>query len=356
MSAERTSRLRLPDFCNAPAAVAIFVVMVLTAAILALARQDDFSSLLADFVSTALFLLWVGLGCSALLCKLRPRLLALPALQSAALATTCIVLVVLAVSLVTLSLGASGLASALAGSLRFPTQFLRFLWTNAAIGLLVGAAALRYFHVLGEWQRNVELQARARLQSLQARIRPHFFYNSMNTIAALTRSDAALAEEAVQDLADLFRATLSEPRASITLREELEVARIYQRIEQLRLGERLQVHWEVDALPLRALVPSLMMQPLLENAIYHGIEPLRQGGTVTISGAVDGDMITVTVRNPLPAPEHVGHAGNGMALDNIRERLQLLYAGRASVSAGAESGEWVVRLVFPATLPLASSP
>jgi two-component system sensor histidine kinase AlgZ len=199
------------------------------------------------------------------------------------------------------------------------------------------------------------LQARARVESLQARIRPHFLYNSMNTIAALTRSDAALAEEAVTDLADLFRANLSEQRGSITLKEELEVARIYQRIEQLRLGDRLTVRWLVTELPMRALVPSLMMQPLLENAIYHGVEPRREGGVVEVSGRVAGEMIELTVSNPLPDAGHIGHAGNGIALDNIRERLQLLYAGRASVDAGPNNGQWVVTLRFPALAGTAGS-
>ena len=135
------------------------------------------------------------------------------------------------------------------------------------------ALALRYFYVTHEWRRNVELQAQARVHALQARIRPHFLFNSMNTIAALTRSNPARAEEAVQDLADLFRANLSEKRNQIPLADEIDIARTYQRIEQLRLGDRLQVEWEVDALPRDALVPGLTLQPLLENAIYHGIEP-----------------------------------------------------------------------------------
>ncbi len=121
--------------------------------------------------------------------------------------------------------------------------------------------ALRYFYVSRQWRRNIEIQSRARVHALQARIRPHFLYNSMNTIAALTRSDPAAAEQAVTDLADLFRANLNEKRSQIPLKEELEVARIYQRIEQLRLGERLRVAWHVQDLPMRALVPSLLVQP-----------------------------------------------------------------------------------------------
>jgi two-component system, LytTR family, sensor histidine kinase AlgZ len=349
MSGERATRLRLPDFCSAPVAVVAFVVVILTAAVLALARQDEPLPLLTDFAGTALFLLWVGLGSTALLCLLQRRLNALPATLSTLLAIASILAVVTALSAAVIALGASSLGSVFGDALRFPASPWRFVITNLAIGVIVGGLALRYFHVRAEWQRNIELQARARVESLQARIRPHFLYNSMNTIAALTRTDAVMAEEAVTDLADLFRANLSEQRGSITLKEELEVARIYQRIEQLRLGERLAVRWQVNELPMRALVPSLMMQPLLENAIYHGIEPRREGGTVQVSGHVDGDIIELAVSNPLPDAGHIGHAGNGIALDNIRERLQLLYAGRASVEAGPEQGQWVVRLRFPAS-------
>ena len=178
------------------------------------------------------------------------------------------------------------------------------------------------------------------MHALQARIRPHFLFNSMNTIAALTRTDPARAEEAVQDLADLFRANLSEKRSSITLKEELEVARIYQRIEQLRLGERLKVVWDVNELPMRALVPSLLMQPLLENAIYHGIEPRarrrrRRRSAARSTGHDRPDGAQSAARRA----SHGGTSGNRMALANIRERMELLYrhAGRWRPAASATS-------------------
>ena len=234
--------------------------------------------------------MWTGLGCATALCLLRPRLERLPIPRAAAVAIGAIVVVVALVSQATLWLGDSALLQPLAAQLLFPTNRWRFLLTNIAIGAIVGALALRYFYVLGEWQRNVELQAQARVHALQARIRPHFLYNSMNTIAALTRSNPAQAEEAVQDLADLFRASLTERGGGLTLREEVEIARTYERIERLRLGERLRVHWDIDMLPQATAVPSLLLQPLLENAIYHGIEPRREGGLIHIVGRLAGDM------------------------------------------------------------------
>jgi two-component system, LytTR family, sensor histidine kinase AlgZ len=228
----------------------------------------------------------------------------------------------------------------------FPHSPGQFLSRNLSIGLVITALALRYFFVTHEWRRNVEMRATARVHALQARIRPHFLFNSMNTIASLTRSNPALAEQAVQDLADLFRANLNEHRNVLMLAEELEVAHIYQRIEQLRLGERLQVAWKIDPLPHDALVPGLMLQPLLENAIYHGIEPRPEGGTVTVTGEVTNHLITIVVRNPV-SDARSERGGNQLALANIRERLSLMYGEQALVKSGRFDSEYIVTLRFP---------
>ncbi len=221
--------------------------------------------------------------------------------------------------------------------------------------MIICAAALRYFYVSQQWRLRVEGEARARIDALQARIRPHFLYNSMNTIAALTRSDPARAEEAVLDLADLFRASLDERGGLVPVAEELDTARTYERIEQQRLGSRLRVRWDVDELPPQALIPALTLQPLLENAIGHGIENLPEGGEVTVTGtAADGTLLFV-VRNPLPLDNPMtpvqGRGGMGIALDNIRERLALLFGEKASITAGREGDEYAVQLRIPLTTP-----
>ena len=341
------AHLNLPDFCAARAVLAVTLIVELTALVLAVARTGPNASLWTDLARTSLFLLWIGFGCAAVLCALRPRLGRLTLAAASAIALVAMVGVVAAVTETALWLTRSPWFGAQGGTLAAPAAAWQFRVGNLAIGLVVSALALRYFHVSGEWRRNVELQARARVHALQARIRPHFLFNSMNTIAALTRASPAQAEDAVQDLADLFRATLSDQRTQITLAEELDIARTYQRIEQLRLGERLRVIWDVGDLPPRAEVPSLLIQPLLENAIYHGIEPRPGGGIVTVSGVLDGDTIGVTVRNPLPDAGSPAREGHRLALANIRERMELMYPGRALVEAGRVGDEYVVRLRFP---------
>ena len=191
-------------------------------------------------------------------------------------------------------------------------------------------------------------EARSLINALQARIRPHFLFNSMNTIAALTRSSPKLAEEAVEDLADLFRATLKDSERPLRLKEELELSRMYQRIEALRLGDRLEVSWDVAALPMRAIVPSLTIQPLLENAIYHGIEPLDGGGTVTVHGRVENGDIVLTVANPIPPDgRRTTRDGNQTAVENIRQRLLLAYGERGRMDVESSDDRYTVTLRFP---------
>src|SRR4030095_12808589 len=168
-----------------------------------------------------------------------------------------------------------------------------------------------------------------------------------NTIAALTRSSPERAEQAVEDLADLFRACLSDATARISLKDAIAIARTHERIEQLRLRDRLRVKWDVDGLPMRTEVPSLILPTVLENAVYHGIEMLPDGGTVSIVGRrVDG-MLQIEVRNPIPAQQgYSEREGNRMALENIRQRLELAWPGRARVETEQSAGEFCPRPLF----------
>lgn len=340
----------LPDFCTSRAALAIVLIVELTAIVLALARQGGGHGAAPDFwaelARTSLFLLWVGLVCAALLCSTRRRLERLTVARGSAAVLVLLTAAIAAISAAAYLIGRSQLAIGAGTAEFFPSAAWPFVLRNIGIGFVIVAVALRYFYVTHQWRRNIEMRAAARVHALQARIRPHFLFNSMNTIASLTRSDPVLAEQAVQDLADLFRASLSDQRQTITLEEELEVARTYQRIEELRLGPRLRVSWDIGRLPRDARVPGLLLQPLIENAIYHGIEPRPEGGTVSVVGELTGELITVVVRNPV-AERQSEREGNRLALANIRERLALLYGDLALVKAGRFQDEYIVTLRFP---------
>jgi len=346
----------LPDFCEPRAVLAVVLIAALLALVLSLARHSVGGPFWIDLARTLAYLLGAVLLCAAVLCKLRPWLARQTPRRAALSALALMVGTVALVSEAVYWLGAlaanrSGVASSI-----FPASHAAFVLPNLLIAAIVGALTLRYFYVADEWRRSVELEARARIRALQARIRPHFLFNSMNTIAALTRSDPARAEEAIEDLADLFRFNLRDAQGQISLRQELEVARIYQRIEQLRLGERLHVRWKVADLPARALMPSLLLQPLLENAIGHGVEPLPEGGTVTVQGRTVGETVEIEVSNPVPPERRPARSGHRIALDNIRQRLELAYPGRSAVEVDDAGDTFRVRLRFPLVLDETAGP
>ncbi len=338
----------LPDFCAAPTVLAIVLIAALVSFVLTLARTAGGGEFWIDLARTSAFLLWAGLLCAALLCRARPWLARRSPRQVAGGSLGLMVGTVAVLSELVYRLGRwwDGFFGAPSGI--FPETHALFVLPNVLIAAIVGSVALRYFYVTQQWRRTVELEARARIHALQARIRPHFLFNSMNTIAALTRSQPALAEEAIEDLADLFRISLTESRAQVTLGEEIEIAQTYQRIEQLRLGDRLHVRWDIDALPAQTIVPSLLLQPLLENAIGHGIEPLPEGGTVVVRGWLDGDAVALEVTNPVgPSGTGSPRKGHRMAMDNIRQRLELAWPRRSSIEVREESATYAVRLRFP---------
>jgi two-component system sensor histidine kinase AlgZ len=338
----------IPDFCAPRMVFAVVLVAELVAVTLALARPD--ALFLSELARISMFLQWVGLTSAGLLCYSRRWLAPLSVAKSSATVFALMLVNTALLSELALWLGTAFTGGGVTATL-FPSEHWSFLLRNCGIAVIVTALLLRYFFVTHQWQKHLRAEAQSRIQALQARIRPHFLFNSMNTIAALTRSDPKRAEEAVEDLADLFRATLRDSHSPLRLKEELELTRIYQRIEALRLGNRLAVSWDVGGLPMRAFVPGLTVQPLLENAIYHGIEPLPNGGTVTVAGRVVDGEIELVVSNPVAAARAGGEerAGNRIALDNIRQRLDLAYGGRGSLTVDQQPDRYSVTVRFPYT-------
>ena len=189
----------------------------------------------------------------------------------------------------------------------------------------------------------------ARLSELQSRIRPHFLFNTLNSAIALVRAEPARAETLLEDLSDLFRHALLDQGEAVTLAEEIALARRYLDIEQVRFGDRLQVHWSLDARADSAPLPSLLLQPLVENAVKHGVEPDPEGGSIHIRTELRGSRVLVVITNSLPAASPVtAPSGHGIALANVRDRLRLLHDVQCDFSAGPHNGgHYQVRISLP---------
>ncbi len=217
--------------------------------------------------------------------------------------------------------------------------------------LMLAAAAAGLVLAWLDWRarRLSPALVEARLQALQARIRPHFLFNSLNSVLSLMRSNPGQAETALENLAELYRALMADNRQLSPLRREMELARAYLDLEQLRLGERLQVDWRVEHAPMDALMPALVLQPLLENAVGHGIEPHPGGGRIGVDIFAHDQSLNVVVRNPRGGEVEpaTSRRGNRMALSNIRERLALHFDAEARLSAHPVGDEFVVQMVMP---------
>jgi two-component system sensor histidine kinase AlgZ len=341
-SVESGSQAYLPDFCATSTVFVVVLVAALVAIVLTLAGSTAPGRFLFELSKTALFVLWLSLLGCALMCLLRSRLEGAGktrafVLSFALLLAMCLLLAEIAYQLTRI----------FAESVIIHDSHAGFLFRTFMVSAIIIALGMRYLYVASEWRRSIVLEAQARISALQALIRPHFLFNSMNTIASLTRTDPRQAEEAVEDLSDLLRANLNTAKNRTTLKQELETAAIYQRIEKLRLGDRLRVSWDIDDLPMRALIPSLTVQPLLENAIYHGIELLPDGGEVTVTGRrVDGDLV-ISMSNPVANRMERSKHGNKMAMSNIRQRFELAYGNRAAVDVSDENDRFTVTLRFP---------
>ena len=218
------------------------------------------------------------------------------------------------------------------------------LMRSVLLTLAVSAMLLIYFELRS--RALTPAQAEARLAALNARIRPHFLFNSLNAVLSLIRARPQQAEQALESLSDLFRAAMRDPAALVSLGDEIDLGRQYLELEQLRLGDRLMVDWQIDEAGLALPIPPLMLQPLLENAVYHGIEPCPTGGTVTVSVKRQGDELHIRILNPTMG-QSCHPAGNHMALTNIRERLALYYDLEARMETLASDNHYEVRSVLP---------
>jgi two-component system sensor histidine kinase AlgZ len=324
----RPAAFSLPDFRNQGVWLRLLLAANGLMLALALAANRRFVQLPQEVAELAAVVEPALLLTLAALYLLSPRLQRLPAGLGAA-------------AVVAVALGAMAAAdAALAGLIGDPAAAGRHL---LAAGL--GAAGLLYWFSLRA-RAHAPALAEARLSALTARIRPHFLFNSLNAVLGVMREDPRRAEAALEELAELFRAVMRDNRDLVPLSEEIALARKYLDIERLRLGERLQVRWEVADCPPEMLAPPLLLQPLLENAVYHGIEPAAEPGEIRVCITATRTGARIEIDNPC-REEGAHRHGNRMALDNLRERLMLFYDLEASLEAGLDGGCYRVRIDLP---------
>jgi len=333
----------LPDMCGVRALFGVVIVGELLAIALTLSGSEPGAAALDRFSLLSLFIQWVGLSAAAALCLLRDLIGRLPETLAAVASYLLILFVVYCVS---------EIAWWVINPLAADVPLIRlgrgdFLIRTLGISAIVGALVLRYFFVQHHWKLRMVSEAEARLEALNARIRPHFLFNCMNTIASLTRTDPVGAERAIEDLSDLFRASMAEARTLATFAEEVELVRGYLNIETLRLGPRLRTEWDIDDIPGTTPIPLLTLQPLVENAIYHGIEPLRDGGVIEITARRHDALLEITIVNPLTQATSPRRHGNRLAQENVRQRLRAQFGLRGGLDIRADHGKYQVIVTVP---------
>ena len=329
----------LPNFCDVHVIFMLILLVELLALVLTSAPTTiNFWGQLA-FIS--MLMLWIGLLNAAVLCKSRRWLNALPCQSGIIFSFILMMLISFGFSLVVIAINNQLMLDKLTSPLG-DFFLVRIMLISAVIYIVI----LRYFYVQQQWKIHIQAHSKAEIQALRARIRPHFLFNSMNTIASLIAFSPEKAEKAVVDLSDLFRASLREQNTN-TLNDELELTKSYLDIETLRLGERLNIQWDIDQNLVKTEVPALCLQPLVENAIYHGIEPLPHGGIISISVKQKNNRLELCVSNPLGSGSMSKHEGNHMAQQNIEQRINLVYGKNASFTIKETDTTYAVILEIP---------
>jgi two-component system sensor histidine kinase AlgZ len=327
----------VPDLCNV-GAISLLILFGELLVLVLLFAGGDVSWIRLELMS--LYVQWVALTSAGLICLTRTWLSSLGQTLGSMTAFGMVMGVTLVVGVV------SAWVMAEAPSVR--TLPWHAIAGQLIIAGIITALALRYFYVQQQLRAQEQSELESRIQALQSRIRPHFLFNSMNIIASLIPTDPETAETVVEDLSELFRASLNDAGNQVQLAEELDLCERYVRIEALRLGDRLELDWQIEAPATPVRIPLLTLQPLLENAIYHGIQPLPEGGTISVRLWFADDRVNVEIANPIPPDSERSHnQGNRMALNNIRSRLSVLYGARAELSTRETDGRFVTALSYP---------
>lgn len=336
----------LPNFCSGWIVFNVIVIAEMLAIVITVVIPRYIISpyLLQNLLLISIFVQWVALSGTAVLCLTRRYLNRLPGLQALAAAYVLLLATTWAITEATLwLLWVSGQTPS-----PRPEWASHLLIATIIIAAFVYALLLRYFVAKHELMQRTLSEERTRIQAMLSRIRPHFVYSSMNIIASLIRSEPAKAESAIEDIADVFRMMLSQKEMLVPIRNEIELAHKYLALEALRLDNRLVVNWDVGKFARRAVMPVLTLQPLLENAIRHGVEPNPNGGVITVRLWEHENSIYIKIVNPIHRTKANGkEEAYSMTLADIRLRLRNYYGDAARLDFGREGGEFVVTLILP---------
>ena len=334
----------LPDFCNIRTLFLVVLIAEMLAIVLVLAQIMFHQDWLSNLALKSLFVQWIALTGSGLLCILKRTMRHLSDRHTAIIAYCLILLVAFIITELSWLL-----VYVLPLEIDYTSpQHLHLLIQSLGITIIVAAIALRYLYIQHQWRRNIETAAQSQFQALQSRIRPHFLFNCMNTIASLMHKQPDAAERSIEALAELFRASLTDAARLSRLQDELHLCNQYLNIEKQRLGGRLNIDWRIDELPGNALIPPFTIQPLLENAIYHGIELIESGGVIDICGKQENKIITIKISNPVSENYATGlNPGHRIAQENIKQRLQAIYGRHGTLMAELEQDRYSITLCFP---------
>jgi two-component system sensor histidine kinase AlgZ len=334
----------LPNFCNGLTLLNVIVIAEMLALVVTLVTRRISTNVFEDLLIISIFIQWIALSSAAIMCALRNYLNRLPnqrAFVMAYLLLLCVTWVVSEAAMWLLWL--FGKTSA-----PHPDWYAYFHIQNLSVAAIIIALALRYLMARQQLRRRTLSEARAKMQALRARLRPHFLFNSMNIIASLTRSAPTKAEAAIEDMADLFRMMLGDDENLVPIKNEIVLAKKYLNLEALRLDSRLNVDWDIGKFPRKAIMPILTLQPLLENAIQHGIEPLPMGGIINVRLWEENDNIAIRITNPIPPgaaqrPKKTGAS----TLDDIRQRLASHYGDSAKLEVSEDRGRFTATVTLP---------
>jgi two-component system, LytTR family, sensor histidine kinase AlgZ len=327
----------LPDFCSGETVLRVFIVVMLVALVIVLLKDVGPDPMLA-LLPIAMFIAWVAFSSLLLLCLLQSWLRRLPIVWQAIVPT-----VIPVINTALVHWGAEQVLLADSGTR------LRVITAAGLLSLI----AMRYLYLVAAWKEEVRMAADSREQALRARVRPHFLFNSMNSIASLCRTDPGRAEQFTLDLADLFRASFATG-ASHSLGAELDLARAYLKIEQTRFGDRLALEWDVaPGAYLDMLVPTLALQPLVENAVQHGIAPSARTGRIWVRAGVDGSQAVVEIANTAGPSSGTG---TQTATTEARARLHDSFGAEARIESRLDGAVYRVQVTLPSGSPEPGSP